>query len=157
MNANSLPATGRLIFDELLLQPNLRLRVGEHVVDIGALRVVTRPEHPRLTSKAAAVPVALVRHAGDTVTREQLLDRVWADRVTTPDVLTQAIKELRRAFADDAKPSRYIETIPKVGYRLLAAVSLLDAEPVALDTHAPAAGNDPDLAELRPHADAAAA
>jgi hypothetical protein len=40
-----------------------------------------------------------------------LLDGVWADRVTTPDVLTQAIKELRRAFNDDAKPSRYIETI----------------------------------------------
>lgn len=146
MNANSLPAAGRLIFDELLLQPNLRLRVGEHVVDIGALRVVSRPEHPRLTSKAAAVLVELVRHAGDTVTRERLLDRVWADRVTTPDVLTQAIKELRRAFADDAKPSRYIETIPKVGYRLLAAVSLLDAEPIAVDASAPAAGNDPDLA-----------
>ena len=128
MNASSLPTASRLLFDELLLQPNLRLRVGEHVVDIGALRLTTRPDHPRLTSKAAAVLIELVRHAGDTVTRDQLLERVWADRVTTPDVLTQAIKELRRAFNDDAKPSRYIETIPKVGYRLLAPVSLLDAE-----------------------------
>ena len=55
MNASSLPTASRLLFDELLLQPNLRLRVGEHVVDIGALRIVTRPDHPRLTSKAAAV------------------------------------------------------------------------------------------------------
>jgi len=151
MNASSLPSAGRLMFDELLLQPNLRLRVGEHVVDIGALRVVTHPEHPRLTSKAAAVLIELVRHAGDTVTRDALLDRVWADRVTTPDVLTQAIKELRRAFGDDAKPSQYIETIPKVGYRLLAAVSLLDAEPLAVDTarHAPA-GNDPVLIDAGP-------
>jgi len=148
MNASSLPTAGRLLFDELLLQPNLRLRVGEHVVDIGALRVVSHPEHPRLTSKAAAVLIELVRHAGDTVTRDALLDRVWADRVTTPDVLTQAIKELRRAFGDDAKPSRYIETIPRVGYRLLAAVSLLDVEPLAIDTagHA-AAGNDPVLVD----------
>jgi Tol biopolymer transport system component/DNA-binding winged helix-turn-helix (wHTH) protein len=149
MNASSLPTAGRLMFDERLLQPNLRLRVGEHVVDVGALRVVTHPEHPRLTSKAAAVLIELVRHAGDTVTRDALLDRVWAGRVTTPDVLTQAIKELRRAFGDDAKPSHYIETIPKVGYRLLAPVSLLDAEPVAVAAaaHAPA-GNDPDLAAL---------
>ena len=147
MNASSLPTASRLLFDELLLQPNLRLRVGEHLVDIGALRIVTRPDHPRLTSKAAAVLIELVRHAGDTVMRDQLLDRVWADRVTTPDVLTQAIKELRRAFNDDAKPSRYIETIPKVGYRLLAPVSLLDAEEqvggpggvIAM------AGNDPEL------------
>ncbi len=112
--------------DELLSQPNLRLRIGEHLVDIGALRVLTRPQQPRLTSKAAAVLLELVRHAGNTITRDQLLDRVWKDRCPTPDVLTQAIKELRRAFGDDAKPARYIETIPKVGYRLVARVLLLD-------------------------------
>ena len=111
---------------------NLRLRIGEHVVDLGALRVVTNPGAPRLTSKAAAVLIELARHAGDTVTRDQLLDRVWKDRVTTPDVLTQAIKELRRAFADDARPARYIETIPKLGYRLLAAVSEVDAPALRL-------------------------
>jgi Tol biopolymer transport system component/DNA-binding winged helix-turn-helix (wHTH) protein len=147
MNASSLPTASRLLFDELLLQPNLRLRVGEHVVDIGALRLLTRPDHPRLTSKAAAVLIELVRHAGDTVMRDQLLDRVWADRVTTPDVLTQAIKELRRAFNDDAKPSRYIETIPKVGYRLLAPVSLLDTEQQVGGQGGviAVAGNDPEL------------
>ena len=147
MNASSLPTASRLLFDELLLQPNLRLRVGEHLVDIGALRIVTRPDHPRLTSKAAAVLIELVRHAGDTVMRDQLLDRVWADRVTTPDVLTQAIKELRRAFNDDAKPSRYIETIPRVGYRLLAPVSLLDAEEQVGGPGGviAVAGNDPEL------------
>lgn len=112
--------------DTLLAQPNLRLRVGDHVVDVGALRIVTRPESPRLTSKAMAVLIELVRQVGATVTREHLLDSVWADRVTTPDVLTQAIKELRRAFADDGKPPRYIETIPKVGYRLVASVLALD-------------------------------
>lgn len=112
--------------DSLLTQPNLRLRIGEHVIDVGALRIVTRPESARLTSKAMAVLIELVRQVGATVTREQLLDRVWAGRVTTPDVLTQAIKELRRALADDAKPARYIETIPKVGYRLIAPVLVLD-------------------------------
>lgn len=112
--------------DDLLTRANLRLRVGEHVVDVGALRLVTRPELPRLTSKAVAVLIELVRHVGKTVTRDQLLDRVWTGRFPTPDVLTQAIKELRRAFADDSKPPQYIETIPKVGYRLIAPVLVLD-------------------------------
>jgi Tol biopolymer transport system component/DNA-binding winged helix-turn-helix (wHTH) protein len=112
--------------DDLLTRSNLRLRVGEHVVDVGALRVVTRPELPRLTSKAVAVLIELVRHVGATVTRDQLLDRVWTGRFPTPDVLTQAIKELRRAFADDSRPPKYIETIPKVGYRLIASVLVLD-------------------------------
>ena len=120
----------RPITDAQLAEPNLRLRIGAHVLDIGALRIVSRPQAPRLTSKAVAVLIELVRHAGDTVTRDQLLERVWTDRVTTPDVLTQAIKELRRAFVDDTKPPAYIETIPKVGYRLIAAVSLVPgAEP----------------------------
>ena len=112
--------------DDLLTRANLRLRVGEHVIDVGALRVVTRPELPRLTSKAVAVLIELVRHVGTTVTRDQLLDRVWTGRFPTPDVLTQAIKELRRAFADDSKPPQYIETIPKVGYRLIAPVLVLE-------------------------------
>jgi len=111
--------------ENLLTGPNLRLRIGEHVVDTGALRVLTRPELPRLTNKAVAVLIELVRHVGQTVTRDQLLDRVWTGRFPTPDVLTQAIKELRRAFADDSKPPQYIETIPKIGYRLIASVLML--------------------------------
>ena len=134
-------------FDDPLAQPNLLLRVGEHVLDAGTLRLTTRPEYPRLTSKAVAVLLQLVRDRGNTVTREQLLDRVWTDRVTTPDVLTQAIKELRRAFADDARPSRYIETIPKVGYRLLAEVTILshDAAVIAERQLPRQAINDPIL------------
>lgn len=113
--------------DQLLRRPNLRLRIGEHLVDLGALRVLTRPDHPRLTSKAVAVLVELVRQAGNTVTRDALLDQVWKGSCPTPDVLTQAIKELRRAFEDDQRTPRYIETIPKVGYRLLARVLVLEA------------------------------
>jgi len=122
----TLHASVRGTRDELLSGPNLRLRIGEHVVDTGALRVVTRPELPRLTSKAVAVLVELVRDVGQTVTRDQLLDRVWTGRFPTPDVLTQAVKELRRAFGDDSKPPQYIETIPKLGYRLIAPVLVLD-------------------------------
>ncbi|HEU4664668.1 MAG TPA: winged helix-turn-helix domain-containing protein, partial [Dokdonella sp.] len=123
--------------DQLLMQPNLRLRVGEHVVDVGALRVVTRPELPRLTGKAVAVLIELVRHAGSTVTRDELLDRVWTGRLPTPDVLNQAIKELRRAFGDDRKPPQYIETIPKVGYRLVATVLVLDGPAGGVFVEAP--------------------
>ena len=123
--------------DELLRQPNLRLRIGEHLVDIGALRVLSAPAQPRLTSKAMAVLIELVRNAGNTVTRDQLLDSVWKGRCPTPDVLTQAIKELRRAFSDDSRPARVIETIPKVGYRLLPRVLVLDAPEGGVFVEAP--------------------
>src|SRR3954471_82547 len=136
----TLHASVRATRDELLSGPNLRLRIGEHVVDTGALRVVTRPELPRLTSKAIAVLVELVRNVGQTVTRDQLLDRVWTGRLPTPDVLPQAVKELRRALGDDSKPPQYIETIPKLGYRLIAPVLVLDGpeSAVVIETAAPA-------------------
>ena len=130
--------------DELLRQPNLRLRIGDHLVDIGALRVLTGPGQPRLTSKAMAVLIELVRNAGNTVTRDQLLDSVWKGRCPTPDVLTQAIKELRRAFSDDSRPARFIETIPKVGYRLLPRVLVLDAPDGGVFVEAPGLSLDTD-------------
>lgn len=146
MNASSLPPSGRQLFDELQSRPNLRLQVGDHVIDVGALRVVTRPELPRLSGKSLAVLIELVRHCGVTVTRGQLLDRIWAERVITPDVLTQAIAELRRAFNDDVKSPRYIETVPRVGYRLLASVNLLHSESsVVIDDTVPADASNDDL------------
>jgi TolB-like protein/Tfp pilus assembly protein PilF len=69
------------------------------------------------------VLLCLARHAGETVVKETLFQAVWPDTFVTDDVLTHAILELRRAFDDDARKPRIIETIPKRGYRLVAPVS----------------------------------
>ncbi|MGA8277811.1 MAG: winged helix-turn-helix domain-containing protein [Rhodanobacteraceae bacterium] len=114
------------------------MQIGDQIVDIGTHRVVSHPENARLTSKATAVLLDLVEHAGNTVSRDRLLDHVWNGRCPTPDVLTQAIKELRRALGDDSRLPRYIETIPKVGYRLCVPVVVLandDGEPARVLTN----------------------
>ncbi|MGA9421964.1 MAG: winged helix-turn-helix domain-containing protein [Rhodanobacteraceae bacterium] len=111
--------------EEPRTEPNIRLQIGDQIVDVGTHRVVSHPEHTRLTSKATAVLLDLAEHAGNTVPREELLNHVWNGRCPTPDVLTQAIKELRRALGDDSRLPRYIETIPKVGYRLCVPVTVL--------------------------------
>src|SRR5687767_11559506 len=69
------------------------------------------------------VLVLLAAHAGQVVAKERLIQTVWPDAFVTDDVLTRAISELRRVFGDDAKESRFIQTIPKSGYRLIAGVS----------------------------------
>ena len=96
------------------------LAVGEHVVDVDTLRLVTRPGAPRLTPKAAAVLLQLVRAAGRTLSRDDLLNEVWKGTCPTPDVLTQAVKDLRRALGDDLHAPRFVETLPRLGYRLVA-------------------------------------
>jgi Tol biopolymer transport system component/DNA-binding winged helix-turn-helix (wHTH) protein len=105
---------------------NRFLAVGEHVVDIDTLRLLTRTDGTRLTPKAAAVLLQLVRAAGRTLSRDELLNEVWKGTCPTPDVLTQAVKDLRRALGDDLNAPRYVETLPRLGYRLVASARFVD-------------------------------
>jgi len=77
-----------------------------------------------LEPKVMEVLVCLAEHASEVVSKELLLRSVWPDTCVTDDVLTRAIFELRRAFSDDARRPRVIQTIPKRGYRLIAPVVL---------------------------------
>ena len=117
-----------------------RLRIGACIVDVPR-REVSRPgaEAPtRITLKALQVLLVLVEDAGRVVSRERLLDTVWAGTMPTLDVVTQAIATLRRAFADHAYAPACIETIPKSGYVLLAGVEWLPEAPASVSsTQAP--------------------
>jgi TolB-like protein len=66
----------------------------------------------------------LLERAGDAVTREELLKRIWPSDtfVDFEHGLNTAIKELRGALSDSASEPRYIETLPKLGYRVISPV-----------------------------------
>jgi DNA-binding winged helix-turn-helix (wHTH) protein/Tol biopolymer transport system component len=101
----------------------LLLSIEPIKVDIGALRLQHSADAPaqKLTQKAMQVLLALASRPEQTIARDQLMDLVWKETCPTPDVLTQAIKELRKALQDDQKAPRFIETIPKIGYRWIAS------------------------------------
>ncbi|MEA2560468.1 MAG: eukaryotic-like serine/threonine-protein kinase [Acidobacteriota bacterium] len=79
------------------------------------------------------VLVCLARHAPEVVSKQRLMREVWGDETfVTDEVMTHAIWELRKAFGDEAKSPRYIQTLSRKGYRLLAEVSRCAApEPLA--------------------------
>lgn len=64
----------------------------------------------------------MVCEAGRLVAKDRFLDEVWGGVPVTDEALTQCIKELRKALGDDAGHPRFIETVPKHGYRFIAAV-----------------------------------
>ena len=64
----------------------------------------------------------LVREPGDLVTKDRFLDEVWRGVPVTDEALTQCIRTLRRELGDDAGRPRFIETVPKHGYRFIATV-----------------------------------
>ena len=76
----------------------------------------------RLEPKVMQVLLRLVTAGGATVSRQELLDEVWGDVVVVDRVINRSIWELRRVLGDDPRAPRYVETIPKQGYRLVAGV-----------------------------------
>ena len=65
----------------------------------------------------------LVRERGRLVSKDRFLDEVWRGVPVTDEALTQCIKTLRRQLGDDAARPRFIETVPKHGYRFIAGVT----------------------------------
>jgi DNA-binding winged helix-turn-helix (wHTH) protein len=72
-----------------------------------------------VTPRAMSVLVYLGAAQGKVVSRNELLDNVWPRMTVTGDALSQCLVELRRAFGDDCRRPRFIETIPRVGLRLI--------------------------------------
>jgi TolB-like protein/DNA-binding winged helix-turn-helix (wHTH) protein len=104
-------------------------RLGKWVVEPLSNTVRRGGRVAHLKPKSMAVLERLIEAQGEVVTRDQLFDAVWPGGVVSDATLTQCIVELRRALGDSARRPRYIETVPKVGFRLVAT-----AEPVTDET-----------------------
>jgi DNA-binding winged helix-turn-helix (wHTH) protein len=76
----------------------------------------------RVEPKVMDVLTELAAHAGKVVPKEELIRAVWGREHLAESILTRAVAELRRHLEDDAHAPRFIETIPKRGYRLIAPV-----------------------------------
>jgi DNA-binding winged helix-turn-helix (wHTH) protein len=76
-----------------------------------------------LTPKAFAMLRYLVEHAGRLVTQEEMLEALWPETYVQPEVLKSHIRDIRGALGDDAKSPRFIETLPRRGYRFIAPVN----------------------------------
>jgi DNA-binding winged helix-turn-helix (wHTH) protein len=72
----------------------------------------------RLQEQPLQIPEELLRNPGELVTREQLIARLWPKGVVDFDTgLNSAVRKLRIALQDDVETPRYIETVPRKGYR----------------------------------------
>jgi eukaryotic-like serine/threonine-protein kinase len=108
------------------LATHSRFRVGAMLVQPDRLIVSVDGKDIDLEPRMMEVLVALAEHAGEVVSSEQLLIEVWRGTFYGDNPVHKAIAYLRKIFGDDLKSPRYIETIRKRGYRLIAKVSYPD-------------------------------
>src|SRR5271170_8342144 len=131
------------------------LRFDEFELDVRAGELRKRAVKLRLQGQPLQVLAALLNRPGDLVTREELRAQIWTSDtfVDFDHSLHNAIARLREVLGDSAEKPRYIETLPRRGYRFIAPVDAGDvpAPPGAADSAPPAAL--PDYTRLtRSHA-----
>jgi transcriptional activator of cad operon len=99
-----------------------RIRIGDWDVDPDS-GVMTRNGYTmRLDLRSVRLLTRLAESAGQVVSIDQLINSVWAGVAVSSDSVYQAVTGLRRQLGDDPRNPAYIETVPRLGYRLIAKV-----------------------------------
>lgn len=97
-------------------------RFGPFLLDPGDRRLTRDGAPVDLNARYLDALALLVRERGKLVSKDRFLEEVWRGVPVTDEALTQCIRTIRRQLGDDAARPRFIETVPKHGYRLIAHV-----------------------------------
>jgi DNA-binding winged helix-turn-helix (wHTH) protein len=127
-----------------------RLVFGDFVLDAADRSLARAGERVELGGRYLDALVLLANSAGALVTKQRFMDEVWRGIPVTDEALTQCVRVLRQSLGDDAAAPRFIETVPRHGYRFIAAVQEEggDLTPVPHASGNPAPGRASFLALL---------
>jgi DNA-binding winged helix-turn-helix (wHTH) protein/tetratricopeptide (TPR) repeat protein len=101
------------------------VRFGSYEVDLLEGRLTKAGFRIRLQGQPFQILVLLLEHAGQVVTREEIRHKLWSDEtfVEFDDALNTAMRKLRAALGDTADNPKFLETVPRRGYRFVAPVT----------------------------------
>ncbi len=120
------------------------LRLGDWQLDTLSGLATRDGARVQLEPRALALLLRLAERPGEVVSIDALLTRGWPDVIVSPDSVYQAMTSLRRQLGDDPRQPRYIATAPRLGYRLIADVSLITpVDPAAQSSGAQAPPSGP--------------
>jgi DNA-binding winged helix-turn-helix (wHTH) protein/Tol biopolymer transport system component len=105
------------------------LRVGEFEVYLRCGELRHKGDRIKLQERPFQVLAALIERPGEVVTRQEIQQKLWPTDtfVDFEHSINTAVKKLREALGDDAENPRFIETLPRRGYRLIAPVEIVEA------------------------------
>jgi DNA-binding winged helix-turn-helix (wHTH) protein/Tol biopolymer transport system component len=98
------------------------IKIGSWLVDSASLRLINGDTEVKLQPKLMSLLLLLASKPGVVFSRDSLTEEIWPETSATDDTINNAIGRLRKALSTDQECERYIETIPKLGYRLCTQV-----------------------------------
>lgn len=120
-------------------------RFGPFLLDPDDRRLTRDGVSVELNARYLDALALLVRERGKLVSKDRFLEEVWRGVPVTDEALTQCIRTIRRQLGDDAARPRFIETVPKHGYRFIAPVESPHPEsPAAVNSAAATSAPTPD-------------
>lgn len=124
------------------------LRFGVFELDLGARELRKHGVRVRLQDQPFRVLQALLEKPGEVVTRDELKERLWADDefVEFDKSLSTAVLKIRQALGDSADNPRFVQTVPRHGYRFLAPVERVGVREASSPPEEAAAAAVPKLA-----------
>jgi transcriptional activator of cad operon len=99
-----------------------RLRIGDWNVDPDSGTIARNGETIRLELRSMRLLMCLAERAGRVASIDELISNVWGGVAVSPDSVYQAVTALRRQLGDDSRKPAYIETVPRLGYRMIAEI-----------------------------------
>jgi transcriptional activator of cad operon len=102
--------------------PPTKLLIGDWQIDPASGDIARQGRTTRLDVHAMRLLLCLADRPGEVVSIDDLINQVWAGVIVSSDSVYQAVTSLRRQLGDDAKQPIYIETVPRLGYRMVAKV-----------------------------------
>ena len=98
-------------------------RFGAFRLDVGERQLLCEGRAVPLRMKVFDTLCMLVEHSGRLLTKHELMERIWPDAAVEENNLNHNISTLRRALGEQATGQQFIETVPRIGYRFVAAVT----------------------------------
>lgn len=107
----------------MITQP--RYRLADRIIDPSQCTIIKDGSLLKVELRAMQVLLCLTKHAGEPVSRDMLLEEVWSGGEVSDNAINRIIGLLRNQLGDNAKSPSFIKTLPKVGYVLIAEITLV--------------------------------
>jgi transcriptional activator of cad operon len=124
------------------------LRIGDWCVNPTSGDISRDGQTARLEFRTMGLLLCLADRVGEVVSIDDLLNDVWPGVTVSQDSVYQAVASLRRILGDDPKRPAYVETVPRVGYRMVATVTAWENQSAASMGASPISDNEHQTARI---------